>query len=142
MFSQTETVKGGRVTGRKIFVQLYTGKGLEQKELRLIQDGVTGCEFDVVAQFLDGSVSITDEDADGVDELTFAYDLACTGDVSPATRKLLVLEGKDKHILRGSARVDLGNGEVLGGDYQVDGFRKAPELQALAVARWKELLGN
>lgn len=141
VFSQTETVKGGRVTGRKLFVQLFTGKGEAQKELRLVSDGVTGCEFDVVAQFLPGSVSITDEDADGVDELTFAYDVACTSDVSPNTRKLIVLEGKDKHILRGTSQVDPGDGPV-GGEFTADGFKKAPALRALAEARWKGLLGK
>ena len=142
VFSQTETVKGGRVTGRKIFVQLFTGKGDAQKELRMINDGVTGCALDVTARFIDGSVSITDEDADGIDELTFAYDVACTGDVSPATRKLLVLEGKDKHALRGTSRIDAGGGDVLGGDYKADGFKKAPAIKAMAEQRWKDLLGK
>ena len=142
VFSQTETLKGGRVTGRKIFVQLFTGKGDKQKELRMINDGVTGCEYDVVAKFIDGSVSVTDEDADGTNELTFAYDVACTSDVSPATRKLLVLEGKDKHALRGTSRVDAGGGDVLGGEYQADGFKKAPAIKALAEQRWKDLLGK
>lgn len=141
VFSQTETAKGGRVTGRKIFVQLFTGKGDAQKELRMINDGVTGCEFDVVAQFVDGSVSVTDEDADGVNELTFAYDVACTSDVSPNTRKLLVLEGKDKHALRGNSQVDPGGGPV-GGDYKADGFKKAPAIKAMAEQRWKDLLGK
>ena len=142
VFSETETLKGGRVTGRKIFVQLFTGKGDKQKELRMINDGVTGCEFDVVAKFIEGSVSVTDEDSDGINELTFAYDVTCTSDVSPATRKLLVLEGKDKHALRGTSRVDAGGGDVLGGDYQADGFKKAPAIKAMAEGRWKDLLGT
>ena len=32
----------------------------------MINDGVTGCEFDVVAKFIEGSVSVTDEDSDGL----------------------------------------------------------------------------
>ena len=141
VFSQTETMKAGRVTGRKIFVQLFTGKGDAQKELRMINDGVTACEFDVVGRFIDGSVSVTDEDADGVNELTFAYDVDCVSDVSPVTRKLLVLEGKDKHALRGHSQVDPGDGNV-GGDCKPDGFKKAPLLKALAEQRWKDLLGK
>ena len=142
VFSQTELSKGGRVTGRNIYVQLFSGKGDKQKELRLVKDGVTGCELDLTADFLDGSVSVTDEDTDGINELTFAYDLACKGDVSPNTRKLLVLEGKDKHALRGDSRVDLGGGEVVGGAFKADGFKKQPEVKALAEARWAELLGK
>ena len=141
VFSQTETAKAGHVTGRKLYVQLYTGKGEAQKELRLVQDGVTDCELDVIVNFVDGSVSITDEDADGVDELTFAYDLACTGDISPHVRKLLVLEGKDKHALRGTSRIDLG-ATSEGGEYKADGFKKQPALKALAEQRWKDLLGK
>jgi hypothetical protein len=142
VFSQTDTMKGGRLTGRKIYVQLYSGKGDKQKELRMIQDGVTNCELDVGVGFIDGSVSVTDEDTDGKNELTFAYDVTCTGDVSPATRKLLMLEGKDKHALRGTSRVDAGGGETVGGDYKADGFKKAPLLKELAERRWKDLLGK
>lgn len=141
VFSQTDTVKAGRLTGRKIYVQLYSGKGEKQKQLRLVQDGVASCEFDVGVGFIDGSVSVTDEDEDGVNELTFAYDVECTSDVSPATRKLLLLEGKDKHALRGTSQVDPGGGAV-GGEYKAEGFKKAPLLKALAEARWKELLGK
>lgn len=140
VFSQTDTMKGGRLTGRKIYVQLFTGKGDKQKELRMIQDGVAGCDFDVAVGFVDGSVSVTDEDGDGTNELTFAYDVQCTSDVSPATRKLLVLEGKDKHALRGTSQVDAGGGDVMGGEFKADGFKKAPALKALAEKRWAKLL--
>ena len=70
------------------------------------------------------------------------YDVTCTSDVSPATRKLLVLEGKDKHALRGTSRIDAGGGDVLGGDYKADGFKKAPAIKAMAEQRWKDLLGK
>ncbi len=41
--------------------------------------------------------------------------------------KLLVLEGKDKHALRGTSMVNPGDGNV-GGGYKLDGFKKAPNL--------------
>lgn len=141
VFSQTETLKGGLVNGRKIYVQLFTGKGDAQKELRMINDGIAGCDFDVIARFIAGSVSVTDEDSDGINELTFAYDVDCVSDVSPVTRKLLVLEGKDKHALRGTSRVNPGDGN-LGGEYKADGFKKAPQLRALAEQRWQDLLAK
>ncbi len=142
VFSATDTMKGGRLTGRKIFVQVYGGKGDAQKELRMINDGVTGCDLDVHVGFIDGSISISDEDDDGIKEVTFVYDVACTGDVSPAVRKLLVLEGKDKHGLRGTSRIDAGGGDVVGGEYKADPFKKAPALKALAEQRWKDMLGK
>jgi len=141
VFSQTETAEDDHVTGRQLYVQLYTGKGDAQKQLRLVQDGVRDCELDVVASFVEGSVSVTDVDGDGKNELTFAYDLACKGDISANVRKLLVLEHKDKHALRGTSRIVLGD-LVEGGDYKPDGFKKQPALKTLAETRWKELLGT
>jgi hypothetical protein len=137
VFSSTD-VKNGR----KIFVQLYRGKGGKLKEVRLVQDSVTCTDGDMTAAFVDGSATVTDEDTDEVSELTFAYDLNCTTDVSPATRKLILLEGKDKHALRGTSQVDIGNNEKVGGEFKADPFKRAPELKAYAEARWKELLGK
>jgi len=142
LFSFTDTLKGDRLTGRKLYVQVFAGKGDAQKELRMINDGATGCKLDLHADFVGASISITDADSDGIAEVAFAYDVACAGDVSPAVRKLLVLEGKDKHALRGTSRVDLGSGEHAGGEYKADGFKKAPALKALAEQRWKDLLGG
>jgi hypothetical protein len=141
VFSSTETVKDGHLTGRKIYVQYFRGKAGKWKQVRLITDGVSGCEFDVIAKFLPGSVQITDEDTDMVSELSFAYDVTCTSDVSPSTRKLLVLEGKDKHALRGTSRINAGP-DSFGGEFKPDGFKKAPALKALAEAQWKALLGS
>ena len=142
VFSSTDTVKGGRVVARKLFVQYYRGKPGKLKQVRLVTDGVPTCEFDVIATFLPGSVQVTDEDTDAISELSFAYDVTCTSDVSPSTRKLLVLEGKDKHALRGSSRVDAGGGQTVGGEFKLEGFKKAPSLQALAETQWKTLLGT
>ncbi len=142
VLSSTDTVKDGRLVARKLFVQYYRGKGGKLKQVRLVQDGVPTCEYDVVAGFVPGSVQITDEDTDGLSELSFAYDVTCTSDVSPATRKLLMLEGPAKHALRGETQIDAGGGQLIGGTYKLDGFKKAAALQALAEAQWKALLGK
>lgn len=142
VLSSTDTVKDGRLVARKLFVQYYRGKPGKLKQVRLVQDGVPTCEFDVVARFVPGSVQITDEDTDEISELTFAYDVTCISDVSPATRKLLMLEGPAKHALRGETQVDAGGGQLIGGTYKLDGFKKAAPLQALAEAAWKDLLGK
>jgi hypothetical protein len=141
VFSQTETANGDHVTGRELFVQLYTGKGDAQKQVRLVRDGVRDCELDVVAQFVDDSIQVTDMDRDYKVELSFAYDLACKGDISPNVRKLLVLEGKDKHALRGTSRLAFGN-QVEGGTYKLDGFKNQRVLKEYAEKQWKELLAK
>ena len=142
VFSSRETSTGQHVTFRKLYVQLYEGAPGALKQVRLVQDGVSACNVDVTAAFVPGSVTITVEDGDGKVELTFAYDISCRGDVSPDTRKLLVLEDTAKHALRGTTRVDVGDGQTLGGDYTLDGFAKQPELRSYAIARWAALLGK
>jgi hypothetical protein len=69
-----------------------------------LQDQMRECPVDLYAAFVPGSVTITDLDADGVAEVTFQYTLQCTSDVSPATRKLILREGKDKYAIRGTDR--------------------------------------
>jgi hypothetical protein len=144
VFSSTETSKGGRVVTRKIYVQYFRGKAGKLKEVRLVQDSSSCDDGDLVAQFVEGSVSITDEDTDSISELSFAYDLNCTTDMSPHTRKLILLEGKDKHALRGSSQMNIGGDqpELVGGDYKADPFKKAAPLKAHAEAQWKALLGK
>jgi hypothetical protein len=70
----------------------------------VLEDHERGCVFDLEADFVPGAVTITDLDADGEAEVTFQYTLQCTSDVSPATRKLILREGKDKYAIRGTDR--------------------------------------
>jgi hypothetical protein len=133
--SERHEADGQHLIDRRLFVQLYQVKRGAAKQLRLIKDGIVGCAWDATAVFLDGSVTVTDQDGDGKAELTFAYDTLCTNDLTPATRKLLVLEGTAKHALRGRAMV-----ADDGGDYKADPFRKEAALKAHAEARWKALL--
>ena len=73
-----------------------------ERVLRHVVDGVDDCDQDVTAEFLLGTFRVTDVDGDGLGEVTFAYELACRGDVSPAELKLLALEDGAKYIIRGS----------------------------------------
>ncbi len=73
---------------------------------RTVKDYVNDCPFDVHLQLEDDSLQTSDLDGDGLAEITFAYLLTCTSDVSPYTRKLLLLEDGEKYILRGHAGVD------------------------------------
>lgn len=87
------------------------------KNLLPVRDLVAPCEMGgVTAKFHDTAFAITDLDKDGIAEVTFAYELACRSDVSPATYKLLVLENGKKFILRGQTTVDAGDG-LMGGTF-------------------------
>ena len=109
---------------------------------RLVKDRVVGCQFDLIARFLKKSFTVMDLDKDGVGEVSFAYELGCTSDVSPNTMKLLTLEAGEKYILRGSTRVDAGHGKYDGGDYKIDpSFEKGAAVFLEHAKRlWKKSL--
>ncbi len=74
----------------------------ERIVLREVRDGVTECDLDMVAEFAPQSLSVADVDGDSLGEVSLTYRLNCAGDISPGEQKLLVLEGGEKYILRGS----------------------------------------
>lgn len=121
----TTKTKGERTLhGKSIFVDVYTGKGGAFRKVRTIKEAAERCELDLMNEFLDTSVAVTDLDNNGVGELTFAYRTACRSDLSPAAFKVMVLEGGKKWALRGTTRVNPGPGPV-GGEL-VEDFKKAP----------------
>lgn len=109
--------------------------------LRTVNDQVAKCEFDVIADFVAGATQVLDEDGDGVAELYFAYRVDCVSDVSPVTQKLVVLEGSQKHILRGTNRVDTG-AEKVGGEFKSEGFEAAKPILARATRIWEAIKGS
>lgn len=127
----------------RLQVDLWSAKpDMAKKLVRSVKDGVSGCELDLVAEFVDRAIAVTDLDADGAAELTFAYRTTCAGDVSPLTLKLFVLEGQAKYVLRGTTRVDVGGGERVGGDRKPDpALRKNPAFRAHAERVWKKIVG-
>ena len=74
----------------------------ERDVLREVRDGVQDCEADVSGEFLTESLEVRDSDQDDEGEVMFAYRLGCRNDVSAAEQKLLLLEGREKYILRGT----------------------------------------
>ncbi|MEW5855348.1 MAG: M949_RS01915 family surface polysaccharide biosynthesis protein [Myxococcota bacterium] len=134
IFSTRDTTGSDKETGedtrtRQLFVEhVVVGKG-KPRQLRLVRDGVEACAMDLDARFIDAALGVTDLDGDGLGEVTFAYVTACRSDVSPLTLKLLMLENGEKYIIRGETRVDVGEGEKLGGKQEVDAsLQKGPPL--------------
>jgi hypothetical protein len=82
-------------------VVVHRGK---QQVLRSVRDGYQGCDFDVTAEFVAGTLTVRDVDGDGIGEVSFAYRIACRNDPSPAEQKLVMLQDGRKYILRGLAR--------------------------------------
>ncbi|MDX2092037.1 MAG: hypothetical protein SFX73_29505 [Kofleriaceae bacterium] len=134
--STTSSSKAGET--RKLFAQLYTGA--KPKQVRQVQDAVTNCKLDMTASFVDGSIAFDDVDGDDKVEASFAYDLGCDATERPTPRKLLVLEGAAKHIIRGNGRGKDLDGNPTGGDYKSEGFKGEDALATWANGRWAELL--
>ncbi len=109
--------------------------------LRTVNDQVEKCEFDIIADFIAEATQVLDEDGDGVAELYFAYRVDCVSDVSPVTQKLVVLEGGQKHILRGTNRVDNG-AEKVGGEFKSEGFEGEKPILARATVIWETIKGH
>ena len=103
-------------------------------------------EVDIFFELLERSVSLADSDADGLGELLFIYDSQCTTDVSPATRKLIVLEAGDKYVLRGTSVVSDGPvdprrgapAQTYGGEFTVGDPEPPPDLSRRMQKVWLE----
>lgn len=92
-----------------------------------VTDYIRECPLDIAADFVENTFRVTDLDKDGIAEVWMMYLLTCTGDVSPAEMKIIMYEGTQKHAMRGHNRVDIGYGQLEGGDYKLDkAFNQAP----------------
>ncbi len=140
VLSSTETTSKASIgPGRRLYAQLYRGT----KQIRLVQDGMDGCNLETRVAFVPDSVSFEDVDGDKLVEVAFAYDVACDMDNETKTRKLLVLEGPAKYALRGESRgKDMATGAATGGGYKAEGFGAQGAISAWAEARWDTLLAT
>lgn len=104
-------------------------------------DFVRGCPVDLSARYVPESVAVTDLDGDGVAETSFVYFLACRGDVSPATMKLILHEGAQKYAARGTSRP---RGATEGGEVRMDeAFARGPRpFASFANAQWLRFRGS
>ncbi|HEY7767311.1 M949_RS01915 family surface polysaccharide biosynthesis protein [Longimicrobium sp.] len=122
----------------------FARNGSAWKRLWLVTDFQRQCDFDLIAEFVKGSLSVTDLDHDGVGESTFLYALTCTSDVSPSTLKLIMHEGQAKYAIRGTTDLSamLGTSEDAGGDRNVDpAFERAhPRQRSYALAQWERFV--
>ena len=80
----------------------YAKKEGDFEQIWFINDDVTSCPVDVTCEFIPGSATVTDLDKNGIAEIKVQYALACRGDVSPATMKLILYENGVKYALKGS----------------------------------------
>lgn len=127
----------------EVYAYHFVKHGAAWEQLWRVTDFIRGCDLDLKADFVKGSLGVTDLDADGIAESTFQYTLACRGGVDPGVRKLIMHEGATKYAIRGSTDIsDIVGKEYGGGERNVDpAFDRAPAaLRAHALAQWQEFI--
>jgi len=107
-----------------------------------LHDLMSDCNLDLVAEFVPGSLSITDLNKDGKAEIWVAYRLACNGDISPSELKVVMHEGTTKYAKRGIGKIKIGNAiQPDGGEITSDEFKKAPlSFKQYAGKLWNKYL--
>lgn len=113
-----------------------------------MQDYVQDCPVDVVCEWVQLSTDLktpaftqlTDLDKDGEPEIWLMYRTACHGDVSPADQKLLMYEGRQKHALRGTVKLQVGTTLKMGGEHKADAAMQAAPaaIKARATQLWRQ----
>ncbi|WP_313386551.1 M949_RS01915 family surface polysaccharide biosynthesis protein [Chishuiella sp.] len=110
-----------------------------------INDFVRDCPVDIVANFIDNSLQITDLNKNGIAEVWTIYKIVCHGDVSPSEMKIIMYEGSQKYAMRGENKVQVGindNNEpqYIGGEYKMDKqFANDPKIfKEFAKKLWDE----
>jgi hypothetical protein len=109
-----------------------------------VHDFVPDCPLDLEAQFLPGSLTVTDLDQNGTAEVWMVYRTTCRGDVSPSTQKIIMREGAKKYAVRGNSRIQVGAKQYDGGDYQFDAaFKAAPvAFRQQATKLWQRYMSE
>ncbi len=138
LITETSETERGEYREKRIYGYHFAGDKLEQ--LWKVQDYIVDCEFDVTVDFIEGSLSITDLNRNGVAESVFLYKLSCKSDVSPDDMKLIMHEGSTKYAIRGVMDLDMESYGRYDGTMKVDAsFNSAPEgFRDYAVKQWNK----
>jgi hypothetical protein len=118
----------------------YVKRGTAYLPVWTMHDFIKECQVDISAEYISNAASFTDLDHDGTAEVWLVYRTACRGDVSPATMKIVMHEGKAKYLVKGTTRVKVSKISYEGGDMTFDeAFNAAPEsFREHAKKLWSE----
>lgn len=111
----------------------------EYSLVRVFNDFVKDCEFDLAFQFKEDYFTVQDLNNNQYGEVTVVYTVDCASDVSPLTMKLLLFENGEKYAIRGTTKDMYGNG----GDMVVDKSFKSAEniLKSNAITQFQRAAG-
>ena len=89
--------------------------------------------------FIPHSTTITDQDRDGVSEISIPYVLICRGDVSSGVMKIIMYENKDKYALRGTTMTFCSDQNKTDGIFKPSSnLPKDSVFYAFLENRWEE----
>ncbi len=130
---------------RFINVYHYVDEGKKfPRRIWKTMDFVKDCQFDNMLGLIDGALSITDLDEDGIAETTYMYALGCRSDVSPYPIKLIMHEGEQKMAIRGYTKLpkemmDIPELSSLKDEIDEDSFIGQPSaFKEFATAHFKK----
>ena len=108
LYCETDVYNSGRDIpdgkNKEFYIYHYIVQNGETKLMWKINDFVKDCEFDLETHFINEALTVTDLDANGVNEIWTMYRFGCKSDVSPWPLKLIMYEGNEKYAIRGETR--------------------------------------
>ena len=131
---------------KEIFAYHYVLSNDSMLKLWRVYDYVSKCDYDITVSFFMNAFRITDLNNDSIAEVWLMYKLACRSDVSPATMKIIMHQGKEKYAMRGENKAIYGKdekGNVLfnGGNFKADtALQKNKIFYNYALKLWNENL--
>lgn len=118
----------------ELHVYHYIKKADLWQKIANVNDQINSCPVDIVTQFVPGALFITDLDGNGIAEATFAYQLTCTGGIDNKVMKLIMLEHKNKYVIRGTTTLNMG--EKIPGTMKYEAGIPEP-FKVFMIKQWK-----
>lgn len=110
----------------ELVAHLYTLDNEKAKRTWQLYDAMP-CDLDVIAEFADSTVLVTDINNNGVAEISIPYYIGCRGDVSYDQMKIIMYEAKQKFAIRGNSAIcnsktglPVDSTGHYGGEYKID----------------------
>jgi hypothetical protein len=115
---------------------------LQWKQEWKVWDFVECQNLDIQGEFLTHLTSVTDLDENKTFETTIAYQMICTGDISPKITKVIMRQGKFKYAVRGESLVKIGKDVKYGGTFKPDkALYEVPQFKSFLIEKWKKAAG-
>ena len=149
VLSQQTTVKenseGPSAVSKTLTAKIFEAIGSDFKEVYTKEETTSDCYFQMDALFARDGILLSDVDEDGDYEISFAYQMGCSNELTEKPIKLITFEGGTEYIISGSTIADYGH-MVLGGETNFSAsynFKHGPQgLLSLLKPLWGKYQKN